>query len=47
MRLLFSTFWPELVILRGYNMLQLRKQEPIQNSAPISGDCPKNYLKPS
>ena len=39
------TFWPELVILRGYNTLQLRKQEPIPNSAPNFRRLPEKLLK--
>ena len=41
----FLTFGPQLVILRGYNMLQLRKQEPIPNSAPNFRRLPENLLK--
>ena len=38
-------FWPEPVILRGFNMLQLRKWEPIPNSAPNFRRMPQKLLK--
>ena len=41
----FLTFWPDLVNLRGYNMVQLRKQEPIPNSAPYLRRLPEKQLK--
>ena len=41
----FPTFWPEPVILRGYNIVQLRKQEPIPNSAPNFRRLPEKLLK--
>ena len=31
----FPTFCHELIILRGYNMGQIRTWQPVQNSAPI------------
>ena len=41
----FPTFWPEPVNLRGYNMVQLRKQEPIPNSAPYFRRLPEKLFK--
>ena len=44
-RSVFLTFCHELVILRGYNIVQLRKQEPISNSAPNFRRLPEKLLK--
>ena len=41
----FLTFWPELVILRGYNMMSIRMQEPLRNSAPNFRRLPEKLLK--
>ena len=45
MRFFFPTFRPKSVILRGRNMLQLRKQEPEPNSAPNFRRLPEKLLK--
>ena len=39
------TFWPEPVPLRGYNMMERCKQEPIQNSARNFRRPPEKLLK--
>ena len=44
--ILFLTFWPQPVVLRGRNTAQFRKQQPIQNSAPNVRRLPEKPLKP-
>ena len=41
----FPTLWPKPVILRGYNIVQLPKQELIHNSAPNFRRLPEKLLK--
>ena len=43
--IVFRTFWPEPVILKGCNKAQFGKQQPIQNSAPNVRRLPKKTLK--
>ena len=41
----FPTFCHELIILRGYNMGQIRTWQPVQNSAPIWRRLVEKLLK--
>ena len=41
----FPTFWQELIILRGNNMGQIGKWQPVQYSAPIRRRLVENPLK--
>ena len=45
-RIVFLMFWPKAVILRGCNIAQFRKQQPVQNSAPNVRRMPEKPLKP-